>query len=151
MMEALEWDTHLMVRWRAAEALERAAGRGPEVAPAIVPVLIAAMRNDPYPGVRARAAEALGLVGPATPDVLPALLGAFRVDSDRGVRWQAAEALGGVALHYRDAGAIEDIAPLQEAMLALAADPHPDIQRHADTLRQVIRQLEVRLRSSTLD
>jgi HEAT repeat protein len=142
LTEALAWDTHLMVRWRAAEALERIGSRQPEAAETIAPDLITALQGDPYPGVRARAARALGGLGPARAPVLAALLAAFRSDSHAGVRWQAAAALESAAVHYRDAEATEVVGLLKGALALLERDPHPDIQRNAAGLRHAIRQLE---------
>src|SRR3546814_19922386 len=49
LAEALAWDQHLMVRWRAAEALERIGSAHAEAAGNIASLLIAALASDPYP------------------------------------------------------------------------------------------------------
>jgi HEAT repeat protein len=151
LAEALAWDQHLMVRWRAAEALQRIGSERAEVGRNIAPLLIAALGNDPYPGVRARAAQALGGVAHADGDMLAALLNAYRHDSQAGVRWQAAKALGDLARHFGTGGTKESVAQLREAMTALARDPHPDIQSYAAALGQTIRRLEMPLGSNASD
>src|SRR3546814_15305187 len=80
-----------MVRWRAAEALARIGSEHAEAAGNIASLLIAALASDPYPGVRARAAQALGGIAHVDGDILAALQNAYRHDSQTGVRWQAAK------------------------------------------------------------
>ncbi|MGF1627911.1 MAG: HEAT repeat domain-containing protein [Kiloniellaceae bacterium] len=148
LIEAIEANRQLLVRWRAVEALERIgaqtrtadAGLREEIGSA----LIATLQGDPYPGVRARAAEALGVIHPESAAAVPALIEAFQQDTHPGVRWQAAAALEGIAVHYKDDAATEAIADLKKALAALAGHPHPEVQRNAEGLRQAIRQLEAR-------
>jgi len=142
LTEALEWDQQLMVRWRAAEALEQIAIAHAGSADAILPALIATLRGDPYPGVRARAAAALGAIDPGPTEVVPVLVEAFRHDTHPGVRWQAAAALEGVALRCRDNGDTQAIPALTQALAALKDHAHPDVQRNAAGVRQAIRQLQ---------
>ena len=141
---ALEWDTHLMVRWRAAEALQRIAAQFPETAAAAVPPLLGALANDPAPGVRARAAEALGAVDPGATAVVPALVQAFQSDAHPGVRWQAAAAVELLAEHYAERGEAAAVGALRGAEAALAAHPHPEVRSNAQGLRQSLQRLEAR-------
>jgi HEAT repeat protein len=151
LAEALAWDQHLMVRWRAAEAFQRIGSKRAEAAGNIAPPLITALVSDPYPGVRARAAQALGGIAHADGDILAALLNAYRHDSQAGVRWQAAKALGELARHFGTRGTKESVAQLREAKTALARDPHPNIQSYAAALGQTIRRLEEPPGSSASD
>ncbi|HEY1785125.1 MAG TPA: HEAT repeat domain-containing protein [Pirellulales bacterium] len=74
-------------------ALDRLADRGPK-AKAAVPQIIAALKAD-EPGVRWRAARALGAIGPAAADGAEALAAALD-DADHHVRSHAAYALGAI-------------------------------------------------------
>src|SRR3546814_7564919 len=125
-----------MVRWRAAEALARIGSEHAEAAGNIASLSSAALASDPYPGVRARAAQALGGIAHVDGDIRAALQNAYRHDSQTGVRWQAAKALGELVRHFGTRGTKESVAQLREAMTALARDPHPNIQSYAAALGQ---------------
>jgi HEAT repeat protein len=56
-----------------------------------MPALVAAL-NDPKPAVRARAANALGNIGPTAVGAVPALAAALN-DPEHAVQWRAAGAL----------------------------------------------------------
>src|SRR3546814_11335383 len=115
-----------MVRLRAAEALERIGSEHAEAAGNIASLLIAALASDPYPGVRARAAQALGGIAHVDGDILAALQNAYRHDSQTGVRWQEAKALGELVRHYGTRGTKKSVAQLREAMRARAREPPPN-------------------------
>lgn len=103
--------------------------------------LIVVMRGDKYPGVRARAAQAIGNICPASASVVPILTKAFLSDGHPGVRWQAAEALEKCAVNLQQAEATEALGSLREALMALSADNEPDIRINATVVQNVIQTL----------
>ena len=96
--------------------------------------------------MRARAAEAIGSVCPATESVVPILTKALLGDSHPGVRWQSAKALELCAVRLQHAKETGEISALKEALIALSAQQdQPDILTNAAAVRRVIENLEQEL------
>ncbi|HKB70869.1 MAG TPA: HEAT repeat domain-containing protein [Thermoanaerobaculia bacterium] len=78
------------------------------VSPQIVATLVETLRTDKNPGVRKKAAEALGQL-PPSPEVRDAFLSALKGDANPAVRIAAVEGLAKAALSLRDPAAIETL------------------------------------------
>ena len=95
--------------------------------PDAVAVLVKALRTEDHHG-RARAARALGGIGPAAKESIPVLLEALK-DRDSNVRWDAARALGQM-------GAVA-----AEALASAVRDPDFVVRGIvADALKKIIRR-----------
>jgi HEAT repeat protein len=91
--------------------------RGPRAA-AAVPALVAALKEDKEPAVRAQAAEALGGIRILAKAALPDLLNALK-DADASVRETAAEALADIG---------SDAAKVIPALLPLLSDADMNVR-----------------------
>ncbi len=78
------------------------------VSPQIVATLVETLKSDKNPGVRKKAAEALGQL-PPSPAIRDAFLAALKGDSNPAVRIAAVEGLGKAAITLRDPAAIETL------------------------------------------
>lgn len=76
--------------------------------PQIIATLVATLKSDRNPGVRKKAAEALGQL-PPSPESRDAFLAALRSDANPAVRIAAVEGLAKAALSLRDPAAIETL------------------------------------------
>jgi serine/threonine protein kinase len=92
-----------------------------------VAILVEALREHDG-AVRAKAARALGGIGPAAKEAIPVLLGALR-DREAHVRWDAARALGQIG------------AAAAEGLAAAVNDKDPVVRQIvADALKQIIQR-----------
>ena len=95
--------------------------------PGSIAILIEALREKDGT-VRAKAARALGGIGPAAKEAIPVLLGAIQ-DREAHVRWDAARALGQIG------------AAAAEGLAAAVNDKDPVVRQiAADALKRIIRR-----------
>jgi hypothetical protein len=85
-----------------------AAPTAPTASPQIVATLADTLKNDKNPGVRKKAAEALGQL-PPTPAIRDAFLAALKNDTNPAVRIAAVDGLAKSAITLRDPAAIETL------------------------------------------
>ena len=109
----------------------RGEGEGPTVSfvgsAGSVPILVEALRERDG-SVRAKAARALGSIGPAAREAIPVLLDALH-DREAHVRWDAARALGQIG------------AAAAEGLAAAVNDKDPVVRQiAADALKQIIQR-----------
>jgi serine/threonine protein kinase len=108
--------------WPAPDAVVGFAG-----SPGSVEILIEALREQ-NGSVRAKAARALGGIGPGAREAIPVLLDALH-DREAHVRWDAARALGQIG------------AAAAEGLAAAVNDPDPVVRQIvADALKQIIQR-----------
>ena len=95
-------------RGKAIDLVSRHYATDAPASPQIVATLVDTLRNDRNPGVRKKAAEALGQL-PPSPAVRDAFLAALKGDTNAAVRIAAVEGLAKAAITLRDPAAIETL------------------------------------------
>ncbi len=95
-------------RGKAIDLVSQRYAGEPAVSPQIVATLVDTLKNDKNPGVRKKAAEALGQL-PPSPAVRDAFLAALKGDANPAVRIAAVEGLAKAAITLRDPAAIETL------------------------------------------
>ena len=95
-------------RGKAIDLVSQRYGGETAVSPQIVSTLVETLKNDKNPGVRKKAAEALGQL-PPSPEIRDAFLAALKGDSNPAVRIASVEGLGKAAITLRDPAAIETL------------------------------------------
>jgi HEAT repeat protein len=119
LIEGLDSDDPV-VRREALRSIGKLKERAPLDAAAVLPVLVARMK-DPDPGVRAVAATYLGIIHEGAGEAIPALIVGLR-DPDPEVRRASAAAIGSFG---------EAAAPALPALKRAASDSHDDVAREA--------------------
>jgi HEAT repeat protein len=95
-------------RGKAIDLVSRHYATDAPASPQIVATLVDTLKNDRNPGVRKKAAEALGQL-PPSPAVRDAFLAALKGDTNAAVRIAAVEGLAKAAITLRDPAAIETL------------------------------------------
>ncbi len=95
-------------RGKAIDLVSQNYGENAPASPEIVEVLAKTLKTDRNPGVRKKAAEALGQL-PASPAVRDALLYALRKDTNPAIRVSAVEGLARIAKELKDKATIDTL------------------------------------------
>jgi HEAT repeat protein len=95
-------------RGKAIDLVSRHYATDAPASPQIIATLVDTLKNDRNPGVRKKAAEALGQL-PPSPAVRDAFLAALKGDTNAAVRIAAVEGLAKAAITLRDPAAIETL------------------------------------------
>jgi len=95
-------------RGKAIDLVSQHYANETSASPQIVATLVDTLKNDRNPGVRKKAAEALGQL-PPSPAVRDAFLAALKGDANPAVRIAAVEGLAKAAITLRDPAAIETL------------------------------------------
>jgi HEAT repeat protein len=95
-------------RGKAIDLVSRHYASDSPASPQIIATLVDTLKNDRNPGVRKKAAEALGQL-PPSPAVRDAFLAALKGDTNAAVRIAAVEGLAKAAITLRDPAAIETL------------------------------------------
>jgi hypothetical protein len=95
-------------RGKAIDLVSQHYATEPSASPQIVATLIDTLKYDRNPGVRKKAAEALGQL-PPSPAMRDAFLAALKADTNPAVRIAAVEGLAKAAITLRDPAAIETL------------------------------------------
>ncbi|MCE7959435.1 MAG: hypothetical protein DYH06_16085, partial [Acidobacteria bacterium ACB2] len=95
-------------RGRALDLVSSSMASGSATSPEVVSALVTTLRTDRNPGVRRKAAEALGQL-PPSPEIRQALVETLKAEPNPGIRIVAVEALARAARELRDPAAIETL------------------------------------------
>lgn len=95
-------------RGRALDLVSSSVASGSTASPEVVSALVATLRTDRNPGVRRKAAEALGQL-PPSPEIRQALVDTLKAEPNPGIRIVAVEALARAARELKDPAAIETL------------------------------------------